>query len=147
MTDKWIVVADASRARIFEQASFGTPLQEVADLAHPESRLHPGDLRTGGKGEVFDDHDNSTRTMRQTMPENTVKETHAERFAKEVCDHLDKARTQGAFDALVLVAEPRFLGHLRAKISRPTEKLIEASVAKNWVGESADAIQRHLADQ
>ncbi|MES9844878.1 MAG: host attachment protein, partial [Candidatus Sedimenticola sp. 6PFRAG5] len=44
MSAAWIVVADTSRARIFSADKPASSLVEIQTLAHPESRLHEGDL-------------------------------------------------------------------------------------------------------
>lgn len=49
MSAMWVVVADAARARVFEQEAAGDALRETANLVHGESGLHAGDLRTGAR--------------------------------------------------------------------------------------------------
>lgn len=86
----------------------------------------------------------SNKSFRRSEPNVTPTETHAERFAKEIADHLRQGRTGGAFDHLVLIAEPRFLGRLRANIDSATAKLLDLTVDKNLVESSVVRISQEL---
>ena len=142
MAARWVVIADAARARIFEQETATSPLHELTDLVHGESALHAGDLGTGGRGGTVSI--GSQKSLRQSDPQLTPSETHAERFAKEVTEHLNRSRAQGSFDSLVLIAEPRFLGRLRANVDSATEKLLAFTVDKNLVESSVNTIDKEL---
>ncbi|MBI3777824.1 MAG: host attachment protein [Gammaproteobacteria bacterium] len=54
----------------------------------------------------------------------------AEQFAKHLSALLDDGRHQQRNAKLVLVAEPRFLGSLRAALSSPTAALVTATLGK-----------------
>ncbi|MGB5614970.1 MAG: host attachment protein, partial [Sedimenticolaceae bacterium] len=43
MNKIWVLVADASRARVFTADKPAGPLNEVEALSNPEARLHEGD--------------------------------------------------------------------------------------------------------
>lgn len=141
MTKEWIVVADAARARIFDRAARDSALQQIHVLTHPESEAHPGDLRTGGKGEIIE---SSGAATRQSDPHVTTMEKQAEDFAREVAESLRKSRAAGKYDALVLVAEPRFLGRLRANLDSATTRVVEREIDKNWAQHEPRQIDRLL---
>jgi protein required for attachment to host cells len=46
----------------------------------------------------------------------------------------------------VLVAEPRFLGNLRAALSTPTAALVTATVGKDLGGVELHNMPKHLTD-
>jgi len=46
----WVVVADASRARIFEAAELPEPLREIEDLVQPEGRMPERALQSDRPG-------------------------------------------------------------------------------------------------
>ena len=142
MSASWIVVADAARARVFERIKAEDALHETANLVHGESALHAGDLRTGGDGGTMSNSSGSS--FRRSEPHATPKETNAERFAKEIAEHLRGGRTREAFTSLVLIAEPRFLGRLRANIDSETAKRVHFTVDKNLVESSIDRIEQEL---
>lgn len=131
----YIVVSDAARARVFAHAAGA--MREVDTLVHPESRLHTGDLRTGGKGEV----DQSVGDGRnQSDHAVTTMEKHAMTFAKEVAQYLHQARTQHKADDFILVADPKFLGALRDKLDKPTRDHVIKEIDKDLTKASEEQI-------
>jgi len=141
MHKTWIVVADSARARIFRREGRWQPLDEFEGLAHPESRLHAGELRTGGPGVQRE----SVRPGHHRIdPETTPTEKEAHDFARELGHELHNARSRGEFERLVLVAPPAFLGQLRDKLDPPTRHCIAQEVDKNWARHDTGKIQKLL---
>lgn len=138
MRDNWITLVDASRARIFSLNQKGDEMRELYDLSHPESRLHPGDLRTGGEGVVIAKKGRSMRSMEPPV-ERSHKES--ENFAKEIAVFLRNHRMVNDFDNLMLVAEPRMLGNLRDKMDSATAKRVTVTIDKNLTQHSPDEIR------
>lgn len=140
MDKTFIVAADASRARIFAREA--RVLREIETLTHPESRLHTGDLRTGGEGAAT-----SGASQRQTGNEDATAEKQAMVFAKEVAGYLRDARTQGKADKFILIAAPRFLGQLREKLDKPTLDCVTQTLDKDLSKASEDEIADKLGWQ
>ncbi len=136
MPATWVVLADSARARILARVSVHE-LHEVEALAHPESRLHQGDLRTGGEGSVTD---RMGQGQRQTGARVDTGEKHTEAFAREIADYLSKARSGGRFQHLIVAAEPALLGALRKHLDSPTASTIERTVDKNWLTRTPDEL-------
>ena len=59
---------------------------------------------------------------------------------------LDDGRIQHRYGKLVLVAEPRFLGNLRAALSSPTAALVTAAVDKDQGNVDAHNMTKHLGE-
>ncbi|WP_136065173.1 host attachment protein [Modicisalibacter radicis] len=135
----YIVVTDAARARVF--ARDAGVLNEIEDLAHPESREHTGDLRTGGKGEAGG---GGGPNLRQTGNDDATSEKHAMFFAKEVADYLKNARSQGKADSFVIVAAPKFLGQLRDKMDSNTRDMVIKELDKDLSKASKEQIAEAL---
>lgn len=114
-----IATIDAARARIYtyqEDAAPGAEMREVQDLTNPGRRLRDSELfsesrpplsPSGGVGPnvsggpAKDDHRDDHIAMMD------------QKFAKEICEEVDKlVRTEG-YNYLILVAPPRMLGQLR----------------------------------
>lgn len=144
MANTWIVTADSSRARIFTVETSRGPLRELDVLLHPEARLHEQDLTTDLPGRAFDSVGEGRHAMGQSV---TPKEHEAITFAKEVADYLDKARSEGRYHKLLLVAAPRFLGLLRQNLSAATSGLVGEEIDKNLVQHSAEDIRKHLPER
>jgi protein required for attachment to host cells len=77
-------------------------------------------------------------------PAHSARDHEAEAFAKRVCKRLDEARLAGSVDKLVLIAPPRFLGHLRASLSKGTQGIVAHSIDKELTQASPDEIAEHI---
>ncbi|KAA0017208.1 host attachment protein [Salinicola corii] len=133
----FVVAADASRARVFAREA--RVLREIETLTHPESRMHTGDLRTGGEGSAT-----SGASQRQTGNDDATSEKQAMFFAKEVAGYLRNARTQGKADKFVLIAAPQFLGQLRDKLDKPTLDCVIQTLDKDLSKASEEEIAGKL---
>jgi len=142
MNTEWIVVADASAARIFERHQASGELKRVKALHHAESRAHEGDLRTGGKGTM---HESTASSANAPEPQTTTSEKHADIFAKQVAEFLKSALNDHSFDRLVIAAAPAFLGRLRDQMDSPLSDTVGQSIDKNWAQQDDDDIARLLA--
>ena len=142
MSAAWVVVADTSRARIFSAEKPTGSLVEIQTLAHPEARLHQGDLVSDRPG-----RDKSSGARSHDMGHETdAKEEEALRFASYVCETLECGRTNGRFNKLYVIAAPAFLGILRKHQSSSLQKLITNEVSKNLASHDVADIRRCLPD-
>ena len=137
----WIVLADSARARIFTLSEPGTKLRERVDLSHPQSRVHDRDLTTDLPGRAFDSHGQGRHAMEQR---HDPKEHEAQTFAANVARELERARSDGPFDSLVLVAPPKFLGLLRAQLDKGTHEHVIVEIHKNLVETDLKTLERRL---
>lgn len=143
-TTRWVLVADAAHARIFEYAGPGQRLQQIDKLSHPESQMHTRELRTGGKGAVID---SAGFGHHQPDPQTTTSEKHAAHFAKELAEYLRQKRAVDAFTSLTIAAEPKLLGRLRSNLDRPTAHRVAHTIDKNWIQHDAREIEQLLEQQ
>lgn len=143
MSTTWILVAHRSGARVLAQEARGKPLQLIEDLPHPEGRLRDGDINADRPGRAFDIVGAGRHAMGK---EQSPTERVAERFAKTLAERLRQGRIENRYDALVLVAEPRFLGELRAALDAPTAALVRATLDKDLGGVETRELAAHLKD-
>ena len=146
MTMQWVVVADRSRARIFQTDAGLDQLKEVEDLLNPEGRADDADLRHDakgrfyGKGERHQAHTAEPHTSRQAIDE--------DRFSREVTELLQRACEADLYDSLVMVAPPEFLGMLRRRLSSEVEQKITQQLdagLSNWQTlQIRDYLKQHL---
>lgn len=132
---QYIVVADAARARIVRTDEAFEEVAEVADLTHPTGRAKAGEI-------VTDMNTTSTRPQgprNQTEPVD-LHHVESERFARQIAARLQKDRAAGAFDVLILVAPPKFLGVLREALDAPTARLVIGSVDRDYTLEPIDVV-------
>ena len=125
---RWYVVADAGRATAYacivpganyRQATSWTSALDLPSDEQPDATDKPG--------RVFDSigqHRHATETV---PPKELLKQA----FGRDVAKALNKARSDGAFESLVLYAAPRFLHELREHLDKPTADAIVHSEAKD----------------
>lgn len=141
MSDVWVVVASSTRCRIFAQHKHSGPLEPVAELDHPEGRLRARDFASDRPGRSFDSAGNGRHAMGQPV---NAHEQENIRFAKTVATKIDAARKKDRFDRLVLVADPRFLGHLRHGLSPATRQRLTTELQKNLADADPKVIRSAL---
>jgi len=143
MVHSWIVVADASRARIFSSNGNLSNMQELETLTHPESRLHEQELTSDLPGRAFDSTGHARHAMGQTV--DPKKQTEIV-FARQIAEHLDSERKQQTFEHLILIAPPSMLGMLRDCLSAQTRKLVTEEIHKDLTQHTLADIKQHLPE-
>jgi protein required for attachment to host cells len=138
MRQTWILVADSSRARLF--AWEHGRLRELRTFSHPDSRAKRADLIDGGRGRFAESTGASGAMTQPTDP----KDYEAERFARELVEHLEAYRNQHTFDRLCVAAPPSLLGTMRTLYSPALAKLVDEEIDKNLVALRPDAIREQL---
>ncbi|MDX1430868.1 MAG: host attachment protein [Gammaproteobacteria bacterium] len=144
MKTTWVVVAESSRAKIYEWRRRSEGLDEIRDLVHPQSRQRPSELTSDLPGRSFSSVGGSRHAMEPTTD---PKRHEAGSFAAEIAGELDHARATGRFEELVLVAPPRFLGQLRECLSRTTLDAVSREIHKNLTREDAASVRRAILEQ
>lgn len=147
--NRYVVVADGGAARILRAPEIGGPtdLEEVARLERASAHQPARELVTDRTGRVFDSGSRTgtgpkSRARHGAQSDYDPHAVEVERFAQRVARQLDAERSRRRIDELVVIAEPRFLGVLRPKISAPTRQLVTREIARDLVGAEADQIRR-----
>ena len=143
MTVTWIVLADRTRASIRRQRTLRGPFEHIEDLDHPEGRLHAGALESDRQGQTVDSSHGQPHGF---SPHETVEEHLSAGFARTIAHRLSTAATARRFDALVRVAEPRFLGLLRGALDHGTQQRVRGEIRKRLVDATDPDLAQHLAD-
>ena len=129
----WILVSDASRAKLFEGQR--REIREFADYLHPESREHTDQLissEAGRRGQRT--HGASGDGARPGLSEAVPpKEAEAASFARELAVHLKQGLNAHRYGSLVLVAPPHFLGLLKAALDPHVRKALVSAHAHNYI--------------
>jgi len=128
MPKTWIVVADSSRARVFEVLDRNETLQEIDDLVNPAGRESERDLRTDGRGRYYGGDQTQGHTG---TPAADPVQHEVQLFAKTVAHYLEQARIEHRYDRLCLIAAPRFLGLLRQNLSKDSRHLVFEELDKD----------------
>lgn len=137
-----VVVADSEGGRFFrvEAGSALVPVLggEIAGDVQPSREIN-----ADRPGRSFDRSGSGRHAMEPR--------TDPKRFAKaglahEIAQLLDAERKKNAFDALVVVAPPQFLGDLRSTMPKPVRDLIVAEVNKDLSKLAPHQLSEQLGD-
>lgn len=129
----WILVADGSRANLFARDNGGR-LEKLEGWDNPEGRLAESESESDSLG--------SARPGSSMTPPTDPKRHSQEVFARQMAAVL-KERCS-AYDRLLLVAAPKFLGDLRQQLDQSVQKKIAAEFAKDLAQLSAHELGPHL---
>ena len=143
MDTTWILIADRSNARVFENAGAHHGLSLVREIEHPEGRLQNREIGSDKPGRSFDSHGQGRHAL---GTEYDPSEHLAQQFAKSLAGVLEEGRTHHRFDRAVLVAEPRFLGLIKDALSGPTRDCVSATVNKDLSHVREHDLPQHLRD-
>ena len=139
MTTTWILVANATNARVFTSPKAkllngSCKLTLVNELVHPTSRMKTADLTTDDSG-----HNNFVES-------GNPKEYEMERFAKQLADMLDTGRNQHHYGELIIAAPPRFHGLLKKYLNNHVSNLVRVSIEKDYTQDKEDTLLTHLQE-
>lgn len=121
-----IVVADGGGALLLRNA--GKPGRV---MLRQERKIEP------------DPFDNGPAGVRPN--EQTLSEIEEATFAKQLTNILNKMKLEGAFDQLVLVADPQTLGQIRPFLHKTVEASLLRSLAKDLTNHTLDDIAAAIA--
>lgn len=136
----WILISDASRARLFAETSPGRPYALVASFDHPEGRLHVGDLVSdangrkpvgGSRGAGLKSRQGGFHGRPGVEPDTDPKDVVAIKFARGLAETLEKGLDDHAYDALVVAAPPRFLGMMKETITEQVRRRLVHTIDKD----------------
>lgn len=124
----WIVVADAARARFFRLELPGRKLKPVWEHEFVGVNAASRALASDRPGRTFD----STGAHRHAKEPPTDPARYEKlSFARDLARKLDEERKRQAFDDVVIVAPPQFLGDFRAAMSGPLRDRVAAEINKD----------------
>ncbi len=145
-TSTWILICDASRARLFREEPKGLGYTLLDEFSHVESRAHVRDLMADAQGRKPNGYPGGVGQgsfpggttggnylgRPGAAPDTDPKEVEAQKFARELADRLEKSLNEHEFDALVLIAPPHFLGLVKSTVSGQVGKRIVGTVDKDY---------------
>lgn len=143
MQDTWVIVADASRARMFKTRRHNGPLLEFKTLLNSAGRSAEAELVSDTKGRTY----NSMGQGRHAKePRTDAKTQKVVEFARTLASELEHCRVRGKFKQLILVAAPAYLGELRKQLGAETTKLVSLEIAKDFSQFDPTAIREQLPE-
>jgi protein required for attachment to host cells len=136
-----VLVADASRGRLFRADRSGRLWELLESFEHADSRARVIDLTTDAPGRKPGGHPISVAAVPRTRsaqagrpgaePDTDPKEVEAKKFARELANRLEVRLNERAYDDLIVAAAPHFLGLFRATVSPIVLRHVTAWLHKN----------------
>ncbi|GAA0792863.1 host attachment protein [Marinobacterium sediminicola] len=123
----WYVVADAAKARIFQQKSPRDTAEEIHTLVHPAARA-PGSSLTSDAPGAQANAGSGTHGMQEKV---TPRQAEDQRFAREVIDQVRHALNDNQISQFYMAAPPHFLGLLRGAMDNRVSKALAGDLDKN----------------
>ena len=139
----WILIADGSRARIVLNEGPGKGLKPVRNFDFEEGRTAARDMLADRPGRVFDSSGPGRHGMANSSDPTSVAQA---RFAVQLIQFLDDEFTKNVFDRLILTAPAKFLGYLRASISKALKSVTISELTKDLNHLPDDKLPKHFED-
>ena len=138
MSKTWVVVAESSRAKIYEIDKIKSKkhLKEISGFTHSISRSHKQNL--SGSQQKESRHSQLTSSLDSHKGHERIE------FARSISEHLNSARNKGQFSKLILMSPPKFLGDLRKNLGHETNKRVVSEIDKNLVRHKIKDIEAHI---
>ena len=140
----WLVVANASKARILEESAQPGVYSHVADLVHPQSRQKGHELADDRPGHTPGPAAHGTGSS-AFDPRSAPRDREHDRFARELAQAIDEGIGAGRCAGVVLMASNPFLGHLKEHLTQRAHKAILRTVAADYTALNERELAQRLA--
>lgn len=141
MSITWILVADRSRARLLSLDSDENLVKQRECFSNAEGRMRSRELDSDRPPTT---HDRFGHGRHAVEPHTSSAQKVADRFAQQLRDALEIGRSEHAFDELVLIAPPRFLGTLNHAMGPHLRERVALQIAKELTGADEHRILSHI---
>lgn len=137
----WILIANGANARVLEHDGPGKGLSAVAGLKFGQEPLKSQEIVTDRPGRSFSSV-GSGRSAYQ--PPTDPVDYREQRFVESVVEQLDEHLRNGAFDRLIIAADPTSLGNIRGKLSKQVQDTIVAELPKDLTNTPTPKLAAHF---
>lgn len=143
MTTTWILTANRSGASLFESDWPVKSMRRIQDIAHPQGHMQNREINTEKPGRSFD---SAWQGRHSLSPKQEPTEDIAQQFALNLAELLNKGRLTHAYDQLIIMAGPKFLGILRIALDKNTASLVVQTVNKELLDIKGEDLAEHLKE-
>jgi len=139
MTRSWILIANASEAKIYESPrakilNGQNSLKLIEALKHSDSRKKEGELTASISG-----HGNIPESANPKLQEHLL-------FAKEIAEKLDLARKNQNYDDLIISAPAAFLGQIKQQMNHTLKAFISTTIEKDYTSLDKAVLNEKIGD-
>lgn len=144
-----ILVADQAEADFYDMGHADETPRFAGGVGDPKAHLHDREIDSDRPGRVFDHAPTAggrrgATAHHATDGERSPRKHEAGEFARRIVQILEKARREGEFDRLIVMAPPAFLGMLREALPDSLRSVMAAEVAKDLVHQPPSSLRSHL---
>ena len=129
MSNTWILISDAHRARCFERDNTDHSLTELADFVFSQKSLQQAASGGDLTGEAGKGHGRTGHAGTQFEPHTALHVKERASFAHQLAHFLNQSVEAHDCHALVLMASSPMLGEIRPVLSYAAEKALKRCVA------------------
>jgi protein required for attachment to host cells len=144
MKSEWILIANASVARLFSRESDSDPLLPLHRFEHAESRLKASELADDRL--VHDSNDWRPGGV-SFEPRMDVHRKQHLKFARELAQRLDQGLAGGDCCRITLYASNPFLGELKGQLSPAAKKALRAAVVVDLTSYGLGELEERIAHE
>ncbi len=155
---RWILVSDASRARLFRTSSPKNDNWQLHEsFEHGESRQHSRELMSDTNGRKPAGHPvrvshggvvpSNAYGRVGVAPHTDPKEVEAQKFARLLAERLRHGIAAHEYDSVVIVAPPHFLGLVKSELDDEVGKHVAAFLNKDLTTLKPSELETALEEQ
>lgn len=138
----WILIADASRAKVLLYRGPGHKLKTVEGMSLAFDHKQASDILSDKPGRSFE---SIGATRHAVSPRSDPERLEEKRFAHEIAERLDTEARNASFERLIVVAPPTMLGDLRQALTPRLTHLLGATLDKDLTKTPEAKLAAHLA--
>ena len=146
MDEEWIMLANASQARVYSRERKDGRLTELDDFVHPQSRQMGREIDDSRAGRVEKGLGASGHGSTQLESRTPPRQKQHEQFAHQLADYIDAAIKQRRIESWVLIASNPFLGEIKAHLSQHAEKALHAAVTSDLSSFTGPELERRVSE-
>jgi len=143
MKTQWILVANASVARLFKRDSPSDPLVPLPTMEHPESRMKGSQLADDRPGHEATDNSSGGNRFE---PRSDPRRKEHRRFAREIAARLDDALLADEFTSLWICSSDPFLGEVKAALSDAVRHRLQHTIDSDFTTLGVGELERRLSE-
>lgn len=128
MRTTWILIANASQARLFKAEKSTKNMELIALFFHPQSRERTVDLVSDVPGRYRNGISPKSNFEEATSP----KQHEIESFAHELAEKLNEGRNKNLYKNLIVIAPSHFQGLLNKFCNSHVKNLIITTLHKDY---------------
>ncbi|OGT31008.1 MAG: hypothetical protein A3E87_06235 [Gammaproteobacteria bacterium RIFCSPHIGHO2_12_FULL_35_23] len=130
----WLLIANATKAYLFDITKSKQHTETVSPtlletLVHPQGRAKGIELQTDKSGHYSTPSGSGGKFIEKTTPH----DIELEIFAHEIINYLTHTDRAKSYQALIICAEPHFLGILTKELPDSIKKLIIKTIGKDYI--------------